>query len=54
MIGVSIEVGIEVAILAIELSLFLLLLTGDARVLRLVVFASVAAGIVDVVTDDCG
>jgi hypothetical protein len=53
MIGVSIEAGIGVAILAVELSLFLLLLMEDARVLILVVFASIAAGIVDVITDGC-
>jgi hypothetical protein len=53
MIGVSIEAGIGVLILAVELSLFLLLLMEDARVLILVVFASIAAGIVDVITDGC-
>ena len=49
--GVSTEAGIGVAILAVELSLFLPLLTDDARVLMAVVFASFAAGIVDVVTN---
>jgi hypothetical protein len=53
MIGVSIEAGIGVLILAVELSLFLLLLMEDARVLILVVFTSIAAGIVDVITDGC-
>jgi hypothetical protein len=53
MIGVSIEAGIGVLILAVELSLFLLLLMEDARVLILVVFASIAAGIVDDITDGC-
>jgi hypothetical protein len=61
MIGISIEEEGEeegeeeeevgVAILAVELSLFLLLSAEDARVLILVVFASIAAGIVDVVTN---
>ena len=49
--GVSTEAGTGVAILAVELSLFVSLLTDGARLLIPMVFASFAAGIVDVVTN---
>jgi hypothetical protein len=45
--GVSTEAGTRVAILAVELSLFLPLLTDDARALIAVGFASFSAGIED-------
>ncbi len=56
MIGVSIEAGIEEVVVLpviLELSLLLLLLGEEVdRALILVLFTSIVAGIVDVVTDD--